>query len=116
MKTDVLKLPLAVLSCLLLVAPAMAGSIPFSPPPPGSSVTESIGAISLPGPDIVSTLQGAPLGAPDFAAPALGSDGFIGPVPPNAIRRIPEPSGIMVMFGSGLLVLGLWRRRLKKLV
>jgi hypothetical protein len=116
METDVLKLLLIMLLCLLLVAPAMAGSMPFSPPPVNSAVTDSIRAINFPGPDIVTSLQSAPIGGPDLLAPALSSDNIIGPVPPTAIFTIPEPNGIMVMLGSGLLVLGLRRRKLKGLI
>jgi PEP-CTERM motif len=132
----------AVVALLCLVAPLMAGPIPISAPSsPGYAMSNSgLGFSEL---DILSSsykqapdtfnLQRSmdnPRGPnlqesmddplPANPLPATGSDGAIGryegPNPgPTAIqRRVPEPSGLMVMMGSGLFGAGAFlRRRLK---
>ena len=127
----------AVVALLCLVAPLMAGPIPISAPSsPGYAMSNSgLGFSEL---DILSSsykqapdtfnLQ-QPMDNPrrpnlqesmDDPLPATGSDGAIGryegPNPgPTAIqRRVPEPSGLMVMMGSGLFGAGaLLRRKLR---
>jgi len=95
----------------------MAGPMQFSLSSGGSLITHSINDSGFPGPDLVSTLQTTPLESPDLTVPAVGSAKMLarGPVPPTAVQ-VPEPSGVMVMFGAGLIVLGLWRPELKRLI
>jgi len=128
MKTYAALLPLVTLSCLLLVAPAMAGPIQLQSNAPSGTDSASgvITTLGYPGPDFLSILHSsAPSGfglsaSMDYPSlnNSLGSDKMIGagggPPDPPTPAPISEPSGIMVMFGSGVFgVLGVWRRRLR---
>jgi PEP-CTERM motif len=109
---------------LCLVAPVMAGPISFATPSDGGYVADSNGQFWFPGSDVWSSghslapsglgLSGS-TGSP-LLTDGLGSDRFTGggPLGPPSPAPIPEPNGLMVMFGSGLVgVLGLVRRKLR---
>ena len=124
MKMHAASLTLVTLACLLLTVPAVAGPIQFqSNPASGNEFAAGSSEIQYPGADFLSTLRSsAPSGsessAPSTGSPlvnnSLGSDHLIGPGgPPDPPIPIPvsEPSGILVILGSGLFgVLGIWRR------
>ena len=119
MKMHAVLLPLVTSLCLLLVVvPAMAGPIPFNPPSGTGSTIDSPGGFGFPGPDFFSSLHseapsGLDLSAPGGSYHMIGSGG---PPDPPTPAPASEPSGIMVMVGSALGVMGLWRRNLKDLI
>ena len=108
---------LSLVTVLCLVAPMMAGPMPIGAP---SSTDATTGWKGGAGPAFVSSLHSSPpanlgsLGDPLATMESVGSDHLsIGPLPPTP-APVPEPSGLMVMMGSGLFGAGaLLRRRLK---
>lgn len=118
MKMHAVLLPLVTLCLLLAVVPAMAGTIPFTPPSGAGPTTDSF-QLGFPGADFLSTLRSEAPGGLSPSGPGsyklIGAGG--GPPDPPTPLPTPEPLGIMVMFGSTLFgVAGLWRRKLKDLV
>lgn len=124
MKMHVVLLFLVTSVCL--VGPAMAGPIPLGTPSGAGYISDSSGQLGFPGPDFWSTLHSsAPsnLGLSGSRGDALlatgsaGSDRLTGggPLGPPTPAPIPEPNGVIVMLGSGMLgVVGLVRRKLRR--
>ena len=108
---------LSLVTVLCLVGPMVAGPIPIGA---ASSTDATTGWKGGPGPDFVSSLHSsAPGNLGSYGDPlsSLGSGGIdrivTGPMPPTP-APVPEPSGLMVMMGSGLFGAGaLLRRKLK---
>ena len=118
MKIHVALLSLVTLLCL--VAPAMAGPIQISTPSIAGYMTGSDGGFL--GPEFFSSLNSSAPGNLDLSkslgdlllTTGAGSDHIVYQGGPPVPAPIPEPSGLMVMFGSGLFgVVALVRRKLK---
>ncbi len=106
------------LSCvtvLCLVATVMAGPIQINTPSGTGDIT---GSRVQQGPDFRSSMHSPTRGNVDLSGSALLTTGVdrvveLGGHPdpgPNAVP-VPEPSGLMVMFGSGLFGVVAWMRR-----
>lgn len=105
---------LSLVALLCLVAQVMAGPIPIGAPPSGSDATASGKDGPRPA-SVSSSHSSAPGNFGSLAAPlsmgSVGSDHLtIGPLPPTP-APVPEPSGLMVMLGSGLFGAAAWLRR-----
>ena len=118
-----MKMRFAVLSLVALlcfVAPVMAGPIQMGTPWDAGSTTGS--DLGLLGQNVLSSLHSAPLGnsslSGSFGDPLIttggGSDHIVYQGGPPIPAPVPEPSGVMVMLGSGLFgVAALVRRKLR---
>lgn len=110
MRPAVVQLLFSMLLCVLLVAPAMASPIAFSPRPDGLT-TDLLITFGVPEPNVYSILYGAQGLSSLELWQASGSTGSNWEnVPPNA-TPVAEPSEITLILGSALFGILALRRR-----